>query len=245
MECITFLDDKEFSGFSPCPSPTIRPPPNSPSSVLGSPDKGRLALGAMITGNCVSRLRKSGPANLYEISSEEELTVSSADPKTPQRTATKKPLVCPAVNPFSWDLSQYGAIQKPIGMLSGMPLKEEDLWTFLHPSELSVIGPYAQLRRTMIILKRLFDLVQYTGARLVLESRGVPGRKPDWKLTAKIPVLSFGAATRLKSMSLWTSFVVESMSPIYCDGLIGIHAVLKSKDLPDLSVLQNFGLLAT
>lgn len=95
--------------------------------------------------------------------------------------------------------------------------------------EFVVIGPFEQLVLIIHEQDQWRENVLYSGAKLDLESPGVLGKKPEWKLTAKIPERSFGTVTKWRRMLSSMSFEEELTLPISCAGSTVIQSEWRSK----------------
>lgn len=95
-----------------------------------------------------------------------------------------------------------------------------------------VTSSCAELNLTILRLLVSRDKFTSIGEPLELGSLGSLGLRPGWMHTQKILAVSFGMAIGDIKMLLSTSFVVESIFHICCDGWIDIRLLLKLKDPP-------------
>lgn len=85
----------------------------------------------------------------------------------------------------------------------------------------------------------------FSGEEPELEKVDVPGMKPVWMLTAKIPSISGGTVTRIKNMLLSMSFAESWQFRIYYVGSIVTQLVWNPKELAWPSMQIGSGLQAT
>jgi len=242
------LDDKESGGYSLPPSQmkfaplsqveTSHPDYRSPQvkKKKGKPQ-------ALSTGNFAWR---SARRSLYQElldSLEKEFTLNSPDPRPLSPTATRKSLDFPSLsplepNPFDETVpqtgSQYGPPPSPVISCRSQLTYE---WCLIVPSH--GYGPIMRQRRLLIGQLAFFGVVQ------VLANLTVLGMKQEKVLMLKIPDPSSGVVTKISNMLSSMNFEEVLMSHICSDGSTGTLALWKSKDLPDPSMRQEFGLLAT
>lgn len=100
----------------------------------------------------------------------------------------------------------------------------------------------AQILRDQL---QIFVECWFTGDQQVLVKLEELGKKEAWMLTLKCPVPNFGMVTRVKNLLLSMNLEEILESPIYCDGLIGILALWKSKGVAQFSVLSYLSLPRT
>lgn len=167
-------------------------------------------------------------------SPDSDLTLENATPNSPvpmlaAPTFGKKTPEFPARNSSLVHSRSAAMLQ-----LTGMPserLLSPGIWHRFHPTYLFVV-----IINSEELAKTIYDQLQWSvpvtcfGVQLELASRVVPGKKPLWMLILKTPTPSFGMATKVKTL-LWSmNLGVQSVSPIYSAGWIGIRSLWKLKD---------------
>lgn len=139
------------------------------------------------------------------------------------------------------DPSLSESIQRPTGSKFGPPPSPVSSWLFPRIVEFQVTVRYEVFDLIMTRLSLWRESVMYSGDQLGLVKVAVHGRKLEWKLTVRIPELSFGAVTSLKEMLLSMNFEEESTFHTCCAGSIVIRSVWKLKEALCRSVLTSFG----
>lgn len=139
------------------------------------------------------------------------------------------------------DRSPIGEMIPPVGKRSGSLPKKVKLKRSIRMYEWFIIVPCDQLLRILQNRLEWSELAMYSGAELVVESRGVLGKKPERTLMLKIPKLNFGAVTGVNRMLLSMNFEVQSELHTYCDGWIDIQCAWKLKDHQCLCKQVNCG----
>jgi len=165
------------------------------------------------------KLKKSLETPAMRSSRVVKLQATTSGRKTPELKAPSSSL---AFDPL---LETADLTGNPFG-----PPPSPEIWTPSPPRyEFVVIGPFEQLVLIIHEQDQWRENALYSGAKLDLESPGVLGKKPEWKLTAKIPERSFGTVTKWRRMLSSMSFEEELTLPISCAGSTVIQSEWRSK----------------
>lgn len=196
-------EDKGYSGFLLCPqSPewTRSGPATCPQNLPGSEVKGNEEerLG-MSTGKCAARSARRWlypelldclvPASMpnYQEARPLQDTFGRMTPVSMERNS-------------NWVADHSAEIPPQTGMPSGNQQSPVSFVTFPQMCEWSITGPFEQLLQTMMSQWLVNELVVCFGVQPQLVNLEEHGKKPEWMLTAKIPVQSFGADIRYKKL---------------------------------------------
>lgn len=241
---------REFSGLEPSPDMLGQSQMTSPTPSNGSKASLKEVSPDMSIGksSLQSGLRRASQGLRRSLGLPAR-TSSSHVQKKLKLTAGKMTLQSEADS--SSEQNPFVLTKKQIGKLSGKNNLIIEGSTQLKASssvspqlfEWRIIGPYAQLVHTILLLTQ-FEIKKFTtsGGQLTLGSHTGHGLKQEWMLIAKIRGPSGGMVTKVNEMLLWMNFEEELISHISSAGLTGIQLLWKSKDLQSPSISIECGL---
>lgn len=241
---------REFSGLQP--SPEMIGQSQQPSPLASSGSKGSLkgaSPGSSIGSSSLQSGLRRASQGLRRSLGISKGTSSSHVQKKLKVTAGKMTLQ--SDTDLNLEQNPFVLTKKQIGSLSG----KQDLITegttqlkgtsLVSPQlfEWRIIGPYAQLVHTILLLTQ-FETRRFTtsGGQLTLGSHTGHGVKQEWMLIARIRGPSGGMVIKVNEMLLWMNFEEELISHISSVGSTGIQLLWKSKDLLSPSTSIECGL---
>lgn len=155
-------------------------------------------------------------------------------------TSTKKLRPLKTHN-LSWAPNRSSATQNETGTESGTTPSKVNYLAYQHPSVYLITGLSEQSAKTMYNQLRKTEVFTFSGVRLELGKVAVLGKRREWMLTLRLPLLNSGMATKVSGTLSVMNFEEISRCPTSCDGWTGIQSLWKSKAPLQFSPQQSSG----